>query len=285
MADSRAFMQNATEIIQEQLEDAIATDRLELPTLPEVALRIRDTAQQPDISPAKLAGVVSEDPALAARFIRIANSPVFRAIRHIDDLKQAISRIGIEYAANMAAGLAMEQMFQATTEHVDRKLRVVWAHACEVAAVAGVLARNFTRLRPDQATLAGLVHSIGVLPILSFAEENPALIRDSFALETVIESLHGRLGQKILESWNFPEDLSMVPAHYTDFDRNVAQVDFVDLIMVSHLQTLSGPEHPHARQDWSEIPAFRNIGLDTNLENPELEAYREDVETAKVMLV
>ena len=277
-------MQNTVDIIQAEIEEAIVSDRLELPTLPEVALRIRDTAQKPEISPAELATVVSEDAGLAARFIRIANSPVFRAIREIDDLRHAISRIGIEYAANLAAGLAIEQMFQATTDMVDRKLRSVWAHACEVAAVSGVLAKSFTGLRPDQATLAGLIHTIGVLPILSFAEENPALIRDSFALEQAIASLHGPLGTKILEKWDFPDDLSMVPRHYTDFDRNVAHVDLVDLVMVSHLQTLNGPEHPHANQDWSEIPAFRNIGLDTDLENPELEDYHEDIASAKVMM-
>ncbi len=276
-------MSTTVELIQAELDDAIARDQLELPTLPEVALRIRDTAQKDDITLKQLSTVVTEDPALAARFMRIANSPIFRGVREIDDLQHAISRIGIEYAANLAAGLAIEHMFQATSDLVDRKLRQVWSHACEVAAIAGVLARSFTRLRPDQATLAGLVHTIGVLPILSFAEEHPSLIRDSFALEQIIDNLHGQLGQKILTSWEFPEDLVLVPRHYTDFERNVADADFVDLVMVSHLQTLHGTEHPHAHLDWSEIPAFRNIGLDPEFEDPELEEYQEDVEAAKVM--
>ncbi|MGE0621078.1 MAG: HDOD domain-containing protein [Pseudomonadales bacterium] len=276
-------MANPIELIQAELESAIAKDELALPTLPEVALKIRDTAQKDDISPKALAGVVSEDPALTARFMRIANSPIFRGIREIDDLQHAISRIGIEYAANLAAGLAIEHMFQATSDLVDRKLRQVWSHACEVAAICGVLAKSYTRLRPDQATLAGLIHTIGVLPILSFAEDNPRLIRDSFALEQIIENLHGRLGTRILESWDFPDDLAMVPGHYTDFDRNVAEADFVDLVMVSHLQTISA-DHPHAAVAWSDVPAFRNIGLDTDLESAEMEAYHEDVATAKVML-
>ena len=275
-------MPTTADIVQKELEAAIESDQLELPTLPEVALKIRDTAQQDDISPKALADVVTEDPALAARFIRIANSPMFRAIRTIDDLQQAIGRIGVEYAANLAAGLAIEHMFQATTELVDRELRAVWSHACEVAAITGVMAKSFTRLRPDQATLAGLIHTIGVLPILSYAEDNPSLIRDSFALEQIVEKLHGRLGTKILEKWDFPDELSMVPSRYTDFSRNVASVDFVDLVMVAHLQTLSGNDHPHASEDWSEIPAFRNIGLDPEFDNHELEEYYEDVADARL---
>lgn len=277
-------MANTAEIIQEELEDALARDALELPTLPEVALRIRDTAQQDDVSPRALARVVAEDPALATRFIRIANSPIFRAVRQIDDLQQAIGRIGIEYAATLAAGLAMEHMFQATSDMVDRHLRATWAHACEVAAIGSVLARSYTSLRADQATLAGLIHRIGVLPIISFAEDNPVLIRDSFMLDDLIERLHGPIGKMILERWDFPEDLVMVPAHYTDFRRNVAAVDFVDLVMVANLQAIAGTDHPHARQDWSEIPAFRNIGLDPDFENADLEDYYENVESAKLSL-
>ena len=92
----------------------------------------------------------------------------------------------------------------------------MWAHACEVAAICGVMAKSFTKLRPDQATLAGLTHSIGVLPILAFAEENDVLIRDSFTLDAIIHSLKGSLGTTILQRWDFPDDLSMVPTHYTD---------------------------------------------------------------------
>jgi HD-like signal output (HDOD) protein len=277
-------MSNTVDLIQQELDDALERDQLDLPTLPEVALRIRDTATKPDISPKELAGVVAEDPALATRFVRIANSPMFRAIREIDDLQQAIGRIGVEYAANLAAGLAIENMFQATSEIVDRKMRSVWSHACEVAAISGVLAKSFTRLRPDQATLAGLIHTIGVLPILTFAEDNPSLIRDSFALDQIIENLHGKIGTKILQHWDFSDDLILVPGHYLDFDRHVAEADFVDLVMVSYLQTRFGSNHPHAGIDWSSVPAFNNVGLDPEFEDAELEEYHEDVATAKVML-
>jgi HD-like signal output (HDOD) protein len=143
------------------------------------------------------------------------------------------------------------------------------------------MAKNFTKLRPDQATLAGLTHSIGVLPILAFAEENDSLIRDGFTLDKVIESLQGSLGTMILQNWGFPEEVSMVPAHHKDFDRNVAVVDFVDLVMVANLQSSS---HPHADRDWSEIPAFSHIGLDPDPECAELVDYHEDVAIAKTIL-
>jgi HD-like signal output (HDOD) protein len=65
-------------------------DELELPSLPEVALRIRDEADNQNVSASNLAGVIREDPGLAVRIIRVANSPMFRATRPIHDLNMAV---------------------------------------------------------------------------------------------------------------------------------------------------------------------------------------------------
>ncbi|MFT5451625.1 MAG: HD-like signal output (HDOD) protein, partial [Enterobacterales bacterium] len=62
----------------ELLLDAIKTDRLVLPTLPEVALRIRESVENPDVSAQKLAEVIASDAALSARLIKVSNSPLLR---------------------------------------------------------------------------------------------------------------------------------------------------------------------------------------------------------------
>ena len=155
-------MSNLALQIQQEVSSAVDNDELELPSLPEVALRIREEAENKNVSAQSLAGVIGADPGLAARMIRVANSPLFRATRTIEDLNMALSRLGVEYAANLATGFAMQQMFQATSDIIDRKMRSVWSRATEVAAICGVLAKSYTRLRPDQATLAGLTHMIHI---------------------------------------------------------------------------------------------------------------------------
>ncbi|MDP6377328.1 MAG: HDOD domain-containing protein [Pseudomonadales bacterium] len=149
-------MTNLTQTICNNVKDAVACDELDLPTLPEVALRIRNTAQDENLSARNPAAVVAEDPTLSARLIKVANSPMFLAVRSIDDLHTAMGRIGVEYAANLATGLAMQQIFQATTEFVDRKMRSVWSRSRGIAAFTSMMAKNFATLAPDKATLAGL---------------------------------------------------------------------------------------------------------------------------------
>ncbi|MCQ4320193.1 HDOD domain-containing protein [Stutzerimonas stutzeri] len=255
-------MSTLADKVQQALTQAIENDELVLPTLPEVALRVREAAEDPDVSIPTLAKVIGNDTALTARIIKIVNSPLLRTNREINDLQMAISRLGINYTSNLATGLAMEQMFQATTDVVDRKMREVWNKSTEIAAISHVLCRNFTRLPADQAMLAGLVHQIGVLPILTYAEEHSALLSDSISLNHVIDRIHPVIGEKILRAWEFPEPIATVPAQYLDFSRTSTKVDYVDIVQVATLQSYIGTSHPFTQLDWNQIPAFAKLGLD-----------------------
>ena len=277
-------MSKLAEKVQQELIRAIENDELVLPTLPEVALKVREAAEDPDISIAALAKVIGNDAALTARIIKVVNSPLLRTNREITDLQMAISRLGINYTCNLATGLAMEQMFQATSDVIDRKMREVWNKSTEIAGICHVLCRHYTRLMPDQATLAGLVHQIGILPILTYAEEHGELLADSISLNHVIEKIHPIIGEKILRAWEFPEPIAQIPGQYLDFSRNSAKVDYVDIVQVATLQSYIGTEHPYTKLDWSQIPAFAKLGLDPSQDIHEDEDLNAAMEAAMSML-
>ncbi|MGI0115911.1 HDOD domain-containing protein [Zooshikella sp. RANM57] len=276
-------MANLAEQILTELTEAIENEELFMPTLPEVALKIRETAEDPEVDVQTLAKVVSNDAAISARIIKIVNSPLMRASREIDNITMAVNRLGITYTANLATGLAMEQMFQATSDVVDKILRSVWQHSTEVAGISHVLCKHFTRLMPDQATLAGLLHQIGVLPILTYVEEK-GTIPDSISLSQVIEKVHPRLGTRILRAWDFPENIAVVPSQYTNFSRDSNSVDYVDIVMVANLQTLAGTEHPYTKLDWTQIKAFEKLGINPVDEEGEGEDLTAEMDAAMSLL-
>ncbi|MEH6386938.1 MAG: HDOD domain-containing protein [Pseudomonas profundi] len=254
-------MTDLAERVQTQLMDAIDRDQLVLPTLPEVALRVREAAEDPDVSIPALVQEISNDAALSARLIKVVNSPLLRTRQEITDLSMAVNRMGISYTANLATGLAMAQMFQATSDVIDQKMRLVWTRSLEVAGISHVLCRHYTRLKPDQATLGGLVHQIGVLPILSYAEEHDELLRDPASLDLVIDRLHPLLGDRILDAWDFPLPLRRIPSQHLDFQRDSEATDYADIIQVAMLQSLSGTDHPFTEMDWNSLPSFTKLGL------------------------
>ncbi|MGK0499116.1 MAG: HD-like signal output (HDOD) protein [Oceanicoccus sp.] len=270
--------------IKNEIIRAIESDQLVLPTLPEVALQVREAAADENIDIKKLSAVITNDAALTARIIKVANSPLLRASRAIEDLKMAVSRLGVDYTANLATGLAMQQMFQATSDIIDEKLRDVWNRSTEVAGISHVLARNYTKLKPDQATLAGLVHKIGVLPILTYAEDNRKLLKDLPLLDELIEMAYPEIGRKILETWDFPELLRLVPEEHIRFDRAVEKVDYADVVMVANLQSYIGSDHAYTEMDWSGISAFERLGLSHEVNTHEAEDLSADMEAAMALL-
>jgi HD-like signal output (HDOD) protein len=273
------------ERVRQDILTAIKNDQLVLPTLPEVALRVREVADDPNADFDKLVGVIGGDAALSARLIRVANSPLLRASRAIEDLKTALMRLGISYTCNIATGLAMEQMFQATSDMVDMRMREVWSRSSEIAGISHVLCKHYTRLRPDQATLAGLVHKIGVLPILTYAEEHPALLSDSMTLDRVIDELHPSIGDVILRTWGFPEEVAYIPSQHLDFQRKIPKADYADVVTVAVLQSYAGTNSPLGQVDCQKVTAFERLGLDPDIMVAESEDLSADMEAAMSLLL
>lgn len=277
-------MSNLVEKITAIIIQAIDEDKLVLPTMPEMALRVREVADDPSASIKQLAVIIGQDAALAARIIKVANSAIYRGAKVIEDLNMALSRLGMSTTCALATGLAMEQMFQATTDLVDRRLRQVWNESAEIAGICTVLCKFKTKLKPDEAALAGLVHQIGVLPILSYAEDHPALLRDGFTLESVISQAHPRIGEKILTAWGFPAALRQVPTQYLDFTRQVPKADYADLVTVGFLESLDAKKQHFGDLDYSTVTAFERLGLDWDIDNAEAEDLSEAMNAAMSML-
>lgn len=256
--------------VQQEISEALKADQLELPVLPEVALNIQTEAERPNVSVTSLARVIADDASISAQLIKVVNSPMFRTAQVINELPLAISRLGLDYSANLATGLAMKHMFQATSEFIDTMLRKTWQHSTQVAALSGLLAKEHSKLRVDQAMVAGLTHRIGVLPILSWAEENDHLLSNSITLERVVTAIHGSIGTMILQRWEFPEDIALVPVLHLDHTRYVPEPDLITVVTAANRLLSNDPEAPPLE----EVTALKTLGIDAWSE----EQYAELVE-------
>jgi HD-like signal output (HDOD) protein len=197
--------------------------------------------------------------------VQLANSPLMRTGAKIDDLTTAVMRLGVDRTANLATSIAMKQMFQATSDAVDTHMRENWAISTEVAGRCHVLCRRFTGLQPDQASLAGLTHRIGVLPILTFAEVNDELLSDHATLDNVINAIHPQIGAKILDAWDFPDHLKSVPLEYENGDRELDEADYSDLVYVASQQI-------NGTSEGMECASFQRLGISANADDEELQA-------------
>lgn len=243
------------------IED-ISNNKIELPTLPEVALKVRETVEDDNVNAKNVSDVIGSDAALSARLIQVANSPMYRSSKPIEDIQMAVARMGFTVTRDLVIGLAMRQMFQATSDVTDLRLRLTWEHSTQVAGLTTMLCKHFTKLKADQAMLAGLVHDIGVLPILVRAEEYPELLENPVLLDKLTRELHSRLGTLILDSWDFPEELVNVAAQHENLEYDSGdKIDYVDLVQVANIQAHLGSNHPLGNIDMSKIPSCIKLGM------------------------
>ncbi|GAB4353214.1 MAG: HDOD domain-containing protein [Methylohalobius sp. ZOD2] len=268
---------NAQEFL-DHLLDEIESNRLVLPSLPEVALRVRDEVERGDINAAKLADMIAEDAALSARLLQVANSPLYRARSEITSLQMAITRMGYNTVRTLLMSLAMQQIFQPTSTLLDSYFHETWQTSVNVAAISRALASLSPKLDPEHGLLAGLIHQIGKLPILTLAEQIPSLANNQASLDPLIEKLHPKIGGVIMKHWNFPDSLYKVATEYPDWHRqpNGDAPDYVDVVQIAYLEHLTSNEEP-LPIDPQEMGAFKRLGLAPDINVVEI----EDVDAAK----
>lgn len=262
------------------LLEEIKSKRLDLPTLPEVAIMVGETVDDPNASAADLEKVIRIDTALSARLLQAANSPLFRGKNQIDNIKAAITRLGAKQVKTLINSIVVEQLFQSSgTAAINTMLRKQWLHSVQVAAISYVFTQRFTELKPDIAMLAGLIHDIGTLPIISYANRYPELAKDNEMLSSLIYRLHAQVGKLVLEGWNFPPGLVAAAAKHEEYDRvSNSAPDYVDIVMIANLHAHIGKKHTASQIDWTNIPAFKALGLTPEESMAALEEARNEIQ-------
>ena len=260
MSKQTQIKQHADEVLK-RLSTAVETDQIKLPTLPEVALKIRSAVEKGDHSAGEIADLLAQDSALSARLLQLANSPLYRTRTEIDSLQMAITRLGVRIVKELVVMLAIKQAFTSTNKELNEQFKRVWQTSIDVASVCRVFAKSQSELDAEHAVLAGLIHNIGALPIIEMAEREPALIPDTETLKLITEEIQSTLGGKILSFWNFPQSLVDVASLCDNFNRERnSSADYVDLVQAAILHTQHTPEK--APENWADIPAVVKLGLD-----------------------
>jgi HD-like signal output (HDOD) protein len=247
------------------LAGELSGGRLDLPSFPEIAVRIRKVLADSKSSIEQVVRIVGSEPALAARLLRIANSASLnRSGRPVTELRSAISRIGYNMVRSASLSFSMNQM-----RH-DKKLAAfrhylndLWERSTSVAAYSYVLARNYSRVNPDEAMLTGMMHGIGKLYILTRATDYPGLFGGDAELNAIIEDWHASIGKAILENWEFPDVMAQAVGDQADSTRDgEGPADLADIVAVAILLASYGTDIAGLEIALKGHPGAKRLGLD-----------------------
>lgn len=218
-------------------------DALVLPTLPEVAMRVQEVVGRSDASLKQVAEVIGQDAAISARIIKVANSVLYSRGVPAESINSAVSRIGLIQIKSIATSVAMEQLFISTNEMVWEVMDEVWRTSIDVTAASCAMLQMYNKrhstsqLNFDTLTLAGLVHNIGALPVLTEAEAQPHLFTSIDQLRALVRKMQGPLGRAVLKSWDFSTEVMEVVERWADLPYLPDHVTYLDFIRAAAFYT------------------------------------------------
>ena len=213
----------------------LSLQQVSLPACPDLAKTIRRAIESKSSSSQDVARVISVDPAIAARVLKIANSPIFRGQRAIEDLHEAVTRIGLHTVGELVVCFTLRETFKSKLPNLRKHLRENLEEAVHVAALCEHLCRDNELPWHETATVAGLIHNIGSLPIINYAGEHPAFQSNPDVLKRARKRFAPEVGEQLARDWQLGDNYQQVLRQAHDWRYDAKKSDLTSLVIAARL--------------------------------------------------
>ncbi len=264
---------------------AYLSGKLELPVLPDMAIKIKKMVNDPNIDANKLSRLIQVDLATTAALIRSANSGMYAGLNRIHSVRDAIVRLGLETTRNMVFSLAIRHVFKSKSALFKQRLQQLWERSVHISALSYVIARHVQGFDPERAMLAGLLCDIGELPIIGYLEQVKAQ-PTAEELERIVSTLKTDVGEMVVEHWGLDEDIALVVRDSMHWLRETAdgQADYCDIVLVARLYYALQSGREEGAPRYNEVPAFVRLGLGQPNDALKLDLIEESEEELKAAM-
>ena len=217
---STATLQDPAKLVTDAIGKVSA-----IATLPEVTAQIIKTVEDPRSSAAQLHKIISHDPALVTRILKVVNSSFYGLPGQIASIERAIVLLGLNAVKNIAVAASLGQLFRSVKLCEGYTAKDLWTHCIAVGVTARELARQTKMPIADEAFLAGMIHDLGILVALQSTPEQmgnicaTAMSSGGNFCEIERQSLgfdHQQLGAALAAHWKFPRSCQLVAGHHHD---------------------------------------------------------------------
>jgi putative nucleotidyltransferase with HDIG domain len=269
-----------------------------MPPLPVTVSKVLEICNNPKTSPVDLNQVISLDPVLMGKVMRLINSAYYSLPNQITSLVRAIIMLGINTVKNLALSTAVLGTLGKSSDFQALNMEGFWRHSIAVGVTAKLIAskRNVDAKLREEYFIAGLLHDIGKIPLNNrMAKEYVQAVsltdRDHIPLyqseERLLSVHHAAVGKLIVENWHLGENLSDAVAHhhhlgdYAGSHRElVLTVAAANLFSNTYELGFSGDRYPENLAD----AVMQELGIDWDyLESLEA-SVKAEIEKAQVFL-
>lgn len=238
---------------------AFRENRLSLPSLPDVALKLKD-AMKSDIDIKQAADIISMDPRMVTKLIQVSNNAIYATNTPSTNCQAAIARIGLNATRNLVFSLSMNNLFHSNNPELMAGMRALWKKCVHISSLCFVLAEEFEDINPDDALLAGLVSEIGAIPIIHFAEHYWDEVPSFQEIQHALPYFRAAVGALTLHQLGFPEAVCRIPYRAENwFYDSGSSVTVDDIVILATLHSYFGSGKARDLPYINTIPAYGKL--------------------------
>ena len=231
-ADFETLLGNTGLALFDEITELFKSKSITLPSLPDIALFINASLEKEDVSMKKLSKIIQMDPVIAARVVQVANSALYGNSQS-DSIQDALTRIGVDGVRTIVIGVVLRDLFMPKSQLVIDAMTKFYEHSIRTGVICYALAKKLPGFNRDQAFMAGILHDIGIVPILVIADRHAQIATKENNLAAVLKHLKSYIGGMVLQQWNFADKFTKVAKHVYDWNRKVDKADYCDLVQVA----------------------------------------------------
>lgn len=197
-------------------------------TLPEITLKIIELVESPNSTAQDLNKVISNDPALCSRILKVVNSAFYGLPGQIGSINRAIVLLGLNAVKNIAIAASLAKLFRGGSLTPEFSAKDLWSHSIATATASKMVADHLKVGFADEAFLAGLIHDIGIIVEIQYdrhrlidvigrikPDDNGVPTGDMLEVETeIFGANHQDFGQGLCEKWKFPKSFALVTGYH-----------------------------------------------------------------------
>ncbi len=213
---------------RKQVADKAIAEIAHIATLPEITMKIIELVEDPTSTAQDLHKVISQDPALSSRILKVVNSSFYGLPGQIASINRAIVMLGLNAVKNIAIAASLVKLFRGGELTPQYSAQMMWEHATAVAATCKMISDKLKLGLNDEAYLAGLMHNIGQVVEMQF---DRAMLVDAIrqtgidahgvpandmleAEDAVYGANHQDFGEALCHRWKFPKSFAHVAGYH-----------------------------------------------------------------------
>lgn len=246
------------------LKAYIKEEKLKIPVLPDVVVKVIELINQPQVDANTLARLIHKDQALAGYVLRVSNSPIYGGSREISTLREAIARIGARTLGKIALSITMQgKMFSA--RGYESEMASIWRESLTAGALATEIGRAI-QYASETLYLCGMLHSVGkavILQALTELKEELRLDLSRGGGMALVEEFHNWVGGIVAEQWRLPRTVKHAIVYYTmpemaPEDKIAVRVTLLSRVLAGYLDT---PPEPGELDALEAHPSIEALGI------------------------